>query len=498
MNRLLEFFSGNYNTQYSTPYKNTNIIRHGTGYSHQGTTGIESMDLNIISYQEFIDLVERLKDYRNSELADTILDLYVDAVFANIDTTTQEYVRIKDNKAATKLVNDILENLNIVEFIKSNCKDFIYYGSYSSELTWDGRDFLVRELRNPFTTLETKEGNYIIQGEGHDKLINSTVRLSFNDIKLEYRLGNEDGINVEYDEFYVPDKGIIGRPLFASVEMKIKDYIMKDLIIAFLSLMKLLEQDTYTVDVQRLSDMDSVAELCENIKDLIVAKDDYQLLTGLTIDKGALLMRLFDNKRVIPSISSNLNSLSEFQPGKLDEKLRALREEKEVLRDEILTNIGFPRDLFAGSTNKWETTRQNDRYNLKITNIKEAVQRSIINIVMNICDLNNFKINKRDIHVLFVKASIAEINNLQNKIEANSNTLRAVSDIINSAGELLKLETIKDKSSIEGIIRTLLGNVNSELANTFDAKSIMADEEAANEDTGGSEDQETTEGDEYV
>lgn len=486
MSRIIELFSANYTSPQSVISRNTNILRYnGSSYGSNSKNALDVVSADTNTYEDYLSAVERLKDYRNNDLSETILDLYTDAVFANIDQETEEYISIKDNPEATKAINNLLKDLDIVDFMKSHSKDFIYYGSYTSELVLVKEDsnFKVKDLRNPFVVIENKdEGKYLIKGDNRVKKVSSVIRLCSNDLELlydpsienpEYRQPSQSNFNKledDEDDFYIPNKYITGRPLFLSVEMKVKEYITKDLIIAYLGLMQLIEQDTYTIDVNRLSDMDSVVELCERIKNMIVNKDDYNLLTSAKLDKDALIYRLFDNTRVIPSVANNLSSLTKFQDNKVDEKRSQLINEKEQLRDEILTTIGFPRDLYAGSTNKWEVNRQSDRYNLKLTAIKDSLIKSVINLVLNLAKECNYSLTKNDIKVIFIKDSISEVVNLSQKVEANNTTMRSIGDIIDTASNILKSENIQDKSIIEEMVKTLLSNINPLLSNTFEVK----------------------------
>lgn len=496
MNKILKLFNsfGGINTK---TLSQTNIYKmNGAGgRSYRNNNELESVSPSCDNYLDLIESQERLVDYRNHDLTETILDLYFDAVFSNIEQSTSKYINIVDKDKETEKINAALDQLDIINFLKSHFKDLVYYGSFTSELIYNAgsKEFKVKELINPYDSIKFKDsGKYIIRGLSSFKTLDEVLRLSLNDLELDIPSETLEGVNIvpQEDEFYVKDRGVTGRPLFLSVELKVKEYILKDLILSYLGLMKVIEQDTYVLDVQRLSDMDSVVEVCERVKDMIVTKDDVNLLTAARLDKSALVKRLFDNTRVIPNVSNNLSSLQELQGTKLDDKISTLQNNKETLRDEILTSIGFPRDLFAGSTNKWEVGRQADRYNLKVSNYKAAVTNSTIDIVMTISRMLNLKVNRKDITVPFIRSSNSEVTNLSQRIEVNSSSIRLLSEIIESVNNVLKPDNNNpalNQNKIYDLIKSILDGIDPELSVsltegkiTKDNKSGVTDTERAN------------------
>lgn len=468
MNRYLQLFSWN-GPGRSSLRNNTNIINPGPalGRSNQ-TNDLEEISANCTTYTRYLYSIDRLQDYRSSELTETILDLYSDSIISILDKDTTEYITISNNPDLTDKINKILYDIDIISFISSNLRDFIYYGSYTKDLL---SDFQSKDLVSPYTVVSTSNiDKYLINNNaGLVKTLTSVLRLSTDDLSLELDIENEDfRIKNDKDSFYIEDRVITGRPLFLSVELKIKEYVIKDLIISFLGIMKLIEQDTYTVDFQRMSDMDSITKVCESIKEMLVTKDDADILTSARLDKNALISRLFDNIRVIPSISQNLTSLQKLHGDRLEEKLNDLRNEKESIRDEILTNIGFPRDLFAGSTNRWEVARQSDRYNLKCLMYKDSIIKSVKNIVLNILYLmGESKVTENDINVNFISQSYSELLNLSQRIDVVNSTIRSVNEVLATSNELKNNDIITNKAFIDDYILKLLVTIDPKLKDIY-------------------------------
>jgi hypothetical protein len=476
MGKLTEFFSWTSNSDLSglsTRLMQTNIIRHGGGYtatSGGDTSDFEAVNPDCNTYTQYLFAIDRLRDYRNHEIAETILDLFQDAVFANIDQDTENFVTIKDDPETTKLINKDLSKLDLIAILKSSFKDGIYYGSNTSGLKLVGKDYEIKKLINPYSVVQNQtDHEFYIQGRSRYKSLKDVVRFSLDNLELSLDGPILDDLHMiqHEDEFYETDRLITGRPLFLSTELKVKEYVTKDLMISLLSLMRLIEQDTWTIDVQRLSDMDSVIELCEQVKDLIVTKDDMNILTSARLDKSVLIRRLFDRTRVVPSIANNLQGMQLMQGDKLVQRIQELKSDKETLREEILTAVGFPRDLYSGSTTKWDAARQDDRYSMKTTYYKDAVSRSVIQLVLTLCRLRKKKIDPKKITLPFIKETSTELNNLVQRIEANSGSIRALSDIIDAATNMSRNDSSLNKKKLNLLIKKMLGNIDSDLSDSY-------------------------------
>lgn len=493
----LKLFSSVFGSSFTS--SGNSFLAKGTNiYGSTGSPGKSSSGDNhdsiflrtIDTYSEFIELQDRLRSYRTSGITETILDLYYDAVMTCIDVKTDKLVEITSKDKAgkvtvddksTKAANDILLDLDIVDLIRSNLKDMIYYGS-SASLPKKVRgskvegELEILELVNSQTTLKLKnKDKYVILGEGKGRAETHLFRFSYDDLELDIdkKILEDIGESREEDEdedpFIKGIKGITGTPLYLSVEMKVKDYILKDTILSILSIMKAIEQETYSIDVQRLSDMDSVVELCERIKNLLVNRDDINIISSSTLSVSDLIIRLLDNKRVIPNVSSNLSSLQEVAGTKLQEKIDALTNSKESVRDELLTTIGFPIDLFAGRVNKWEVGRQSDRYNSKVIGIKNAVITSVLDILRTSLELKDSKdLENKTIEVLFIKDTPAEIANYANKVQAQTEVLAALQQVIETSSRLSTETGVFDKSVINQVLKGILSNIDSRFTDAID------------------------------
>lgn len=474
---VLKFFSN-----FGDLGSSTSPVGRFTGYTnlynlggHRSSYRSDKSELEDVSpstryYSELIDAVARLDDYRCHDFTETILSLYADALNTVIDYDTTELISIIDDKALSDLVNKDLRSIDYQAKLKASIKDTIYYGSYGSPMMYDKKKdkIYIKDIKYPYTTAR-RTNSYIAQTDEGARGVSNMLRFSLDDLRLDLDAYVADLLDIELieDDFYSNERLLCGKPLFLTVEPKVKDYILKDMLLAFLSLIKLLEQDTYSIDVQRLTDMDSVVDLCERVKNLLVVKEDYNLLTAAKLDRNAILRRLFDNTRVIPSVASNLSSMQQVLGSRTQEKIDSLEPKAEKVRDDILTSIGFPLDLFLGRTSKWEVERQDDRYGIRVTSFKNCFVESTKDVVDNIVKLRGKSVDRKSIRVPFIHKTQNELLNESNRVASQSDAARALSDIFSTISGIVRESDGIPKEVTESIVKDILANIDPTLATKY-------------------------------
>lgn len=459
----LSFFDSGFPSTQMSLLTGSNVYNLG-GYNGAigRNTDLDAVSYTCIWYSQLISTVARLADYRAHDLTKTVLGLYKDAVSSCINSSANKLVEIEGNSDYTDLINRELLEMDYLSILKADLCDMIYYGSTSHKLEKVDKDKIkIIDFKFPFNVGYIRERDkYIVMSSEGPKEVRNLLRFSFDDLSLDIdddllvRLGiitqsELDDFHKDKSNIYSFMKVTAGEPLFLSTETKLKDYVLKDLVSTYLSIINLIQQDTFTIDGSRMADMANLLNLCDRVKGMLVTQDDMNLLASARLDKTALIRRLFDRIRVIPSIGGELNNLNKMEGSNVKERLDLMLSQKENVRDELLTAIGFPLDLFKGSTNKWEVTRQNDRYSTKIVDINSAIKKSTVNNVITIGDLYNLKIDRSKVKVLFMQETPYEISNSTEKINKSRELIQSASDILRSATELVNLEGLGEENSKE-------------------------------------------------
>lgn len=460
------------------PASNLSLLQGSNIYNLGGFSGssiggrnntLETVSYDCRFYGQFIAAQMRLQDYRFHDLIKTVLGLYSDAATSFIDYNATKLIEVEGDKDLSDAINKVFNQIEYLRLLKENFKDVLYSGSVTLKINkLSGDKFEVKDFKYPFTSARyRKEDKDIVMSDSGAKFVSDVLRFSFDDLSLflddQYRiqLGLVDAERAKQESgdknrIYGSDRVTVSEPMFLSAELKLKDYILKDLISSYLSLITLIEQETYSIDGQRISDTVNLLKLCEKVKGLLVTKDDMNLLASARLDKTALIRRLFDRVRVIPSVAGALNNLQKVQGTDVREKLDMINNQKENVRDELLTSIGFPLDLYKGSTNRWEVSRQNDRYSIKQVDMRDMVNHSTKFNARVIGSLLGKDMTDRVIKVLFTSETPYEIQNKVEKINKNKEVLQASADMIRSAGDLMNTENVEMDQAFQNDVNRLL------------------------------------------
>lgn len=468
----LDFFDSGFPSSSMSLMTGSNVYDLG-GYSGNLTRGneLEAVSADCIYYGQLIATVQRLSTYRNNDLVKTILGLYNDAVSSCINYNAKKIVEVldKDGRVIQDLtdeVNHAFAEIKYLKLVQSDLDDAIYYGSVCHKLKYENQKFYTDDFKYPFTTgwYKSEDKNVVMSDDG-PIFVPDIIRIGADDIRLildddllvKLELMTKEELadyHKDKKRIYSLPKIVCSEPLLLAEELKIKDYVLKDLIASFLSIMDLIQQDTFTIDGQRITDSTNLIKLCQRVKGLLVTKDDMNLLASARLDKTALIRRLFDRVRVIPSIAGALQGLQKLEGTNLREKLDSITGQKETTRDELLTAIGFPKDIYNGGTTKWEASRQNDRYGIKITTIKNSVVNCTLDNARLIIKMmgGNKEVQDLTIRQCFAEDTPYEIQQRIQKMNNSRDTLQATQDTIRAGADMLAIDSIENPSEIEKIV----------------------------------------------
>lgn len=472
---LTKFFDSGFPSSAVALLQGSNVYNLG-GYTGavSRNTDLEAVSPDCRWYGQLLATVARLDTYRFSDLPKTVIQLFCDAINSCIDYNTSKLIEIYDkndkvDEEKTKKYNKILLDIKYLEHLKESLPDVVYYGSKAKKINKQSEEkYEVKDFKYPYTTAYYRpKSKYIVMSDEGPQFIDGILRFGNDNLSLilDEKLIVQLGLMSENDvRDIVSKKSNIyslptisaSEPLFLSTELKLKDYVLKDLIATYLSLINLIEQDTYTIDGARISDTTNLLKLCERVKGLLVTESDMNLLASARLDKNALIRRLFDRVRVIPSIAGELNNLNKLQVTSVVEKLSSLANEKEGTKNELLSSIGFPLDLFNGNTTRWEAGRQNDRYNIRIKDFKSGIEMSTVDNVESIAKLNDDDLKGYKIKVLFTQPTAWEVQNSINKVNNNKEILLATQDILRTANDIINSEGIEDPKSLSEFVNLVL------------------------------------------
>lgn len=291
----------------------SNIFRGSgsRGYSHiGGTNGARFFDSERESpllgnaqpssrISGYLDRTAELKSYFLLDVTKMATNFFSDYIVNFLTSNPQQIVTIlnkedsTNNEAISERINKILSgDLKIVDYIRDHINDYVFYGGYYSMLQTQRDEnghlvFRAEELHNPNAVIikrkKNKEGviEEVFLAIGDDGNIyeipssevmyisNPKLRL-VNDLEEGWKeknkpqkpkLGNNTG-NENRDKVRKKESYLAAEPLFYSSILKIKELVIKELLISLISLRDLQSPQLLGLQVDKNVPMESVNELC--------------------------------------------------------------------------------------------------------------------------------------------------------------------------------------------------------------------------------------------
>jgi hypothetical protein len=326
--------------------------------------------------------IEELHNYRVTELTHTIVNIFRDYILNYINKES-DIIKLKGAKVGWENdlfqhqieINDVFKKLKIVEEIKFNLFDIIYYGQYCIKIQWDkeNKKFIKNDLQNPYNVVSVIKGGkidyHLVSRE--DKILkekpNAIIRFGKADIHLINDITTQD----KNEDF------VVGMPLYYNITKSVKDYLLKESIASLLSSEDLINPLLLLVKFDKSNPLEE-SSLKEKVRILIDKYSDNisSLMTEVFIDD--FIDALIENIRTLPDYSSAAGDMNSTDLSKITNKIAEIRNSMDMNKDSILTTLAIPRALFNGEITKWEALKGSDRLHSKVNNYISNINDSLI------------------------------------------------------------------------------------------------------------------------
>ena len=307
----------------------SNIYRNGQGgYSQIGGTGRYNNSQrqspllgnagasNLLS--SYYNRVDELHGYQLIDVCKLATNFFADYVINFLEDSAQQVVTILDedgnvDDTKTERINDILtKDLKIFDYIRDHIKDMVFYGQYTSMLL-KSRDelghlkFRFEELYDPISVVTKKKRNkeggtddsYLARGED-GKIYEIPTNDAFVLGNINLRLINDldENYTKNSDKIRKPSFGKIaegeskldkilrqcaysaGEPLFYSLILKVKELIIKEILVSLISLRDLSSVQIFLLQFDKSTPKETANELCARTTKL--ANNTNELASFLT------------------------------------------------------------------------------------------------------------------------------------------------------------------------------------------------------------------------
>lgn len=469
----------------------SNVVRTGrNGYSPIGQTSsaIANADRkspllgnysssNLLS--SYLDKIGELRGYQLLDISKLATNFFSDYIInfladegngTQIATILDEEGNIDTNK--TDRINDILtKDIRIFDFIRDHVQDYVFYGDYYSMLKSYKDDkghtrFRVEELLDPIAVIVKKsrskdgdmEEKFLARGEDNvmyeiprEEIIyiaSQNLRL-VNDLKEGWRERDNifrtkpkegDG-KTNREKVMQRESYTASEPLFYPLILKVKELVIKELLVSLISLRDLSSIQIFLLQVDKSVPLEAANDLCMRATKL--ANNTNELASFLTSQFDVVSFienTLIKSAKFIPDYNSTLGGKNSLLPlDKLSDKLLDIMQSVETCKNNVLNPLGLPSTILdSTSGSKWQVLQQSERANSRVATFMAGIKDSVTNLVCTLYKiLYTEELDPSQVKLHIAEKTSVEYNNQINQTESINSLVQGVSGIIINALQTL-------------------------------------------------------------
>lgn len=428
------------------------------------------------SLSGWLDRVSELKGYKYIDIVKLSVSFFQDYVVNFLNTSATQVVTIldeegnEDEQKTLRINYALVKDLKIFDFIRDHLDEVVYYGAYYSMLRTKRDEkghlrFYAYSLYDPVSVVvkrtfdrDTEElvESYIVKGDDgvayivpddecfylgspnmrlNNDLKDETTKHNLNPFeKEETKLifgKNENRSHVLQTEYYTA-----GEPLFYTNILKLKELVVKELLISLLTLRDLCTPSILALMFDKGVPLENAEELCTKVQKMLNSYNDLSSFLTAQFDATSLIENILSqNIRVIPDFNATLQNKGLINTDKLSDKLLELMQSLDQTKQGVLGALGIPGSILDGSIGtKWSILQSSERASEKTYSIMTGITESATALVQTIHKLMYEEtLDPSQIKLHILKKSTVEYNNIQNTMESISGLAAGVTNLITSS-----------------------------------------------------------------
>lgn len=510
----------------------SNVYNTGNGYTPIGQTGSSIFNMDRKSpllgnasssnrLSSYYEKVAELKGYQLLDISKLATNFFADYIinFLTDDSNGNQVVSILneeglDDAGKTAQINDILtKDIRIFDYIRDHVQDYVYFGGYFSMLRSSKDEighlkFRIEELQDPIAVISKKvrksdgEMTEVFLAKGEDNAVyeipaNEMIYLASNSLRLVNDL-NEDWKNGAKDPFGYK-KPTFGKgkpetnrekvirkeaysanePLFYSLILKVKELVIKELLVSLISLRDLASVQIFLLQFDKSVPLESANELCARATKLANNTNEISSFLTSQFDVVSFIENtITQSAKFIPDYNTTLGGKNQMLPlDKLSDKLLEIMQTIDQCRANVLNPLGLPGTIVdSTSGSKWQVLQQSERANSRIASFMAGIKDSVTNLVCNIYkSLYNEDINPSRIKLHISEKTSVEYNNQINQSESINGLVTGITGIVQNAISIIDASSpLIDADAFLTYVQNLLKDIdpNTENIITPETKSM--------------------------
>lgn len=499
------------------------------GYTPMGQSSARIFDLDRKSpllgtaspsnrLSSYYEKVAELKGYQLLDVSKLATNFFADYIvnFLADDSNGSQVCTILDemgnnDEVVTERINRVLtKDIKIFDYIKDHVQEYVYYGGYYSMLR-NKRDeaghlkFRIEELNDPIAVVVKKkrdsDGNMeeVFLAKGDDNTIYEIPRteiayIASNNLRLENDLSKDwdkksgyqkpsmhSGSKDEDNRSKVLKKEsfFANEPLFYSLILKVKELIIKELLVSLISLRDLSSVQIFLLQFDKSIPLETANELCAKATKL--ANNTNELATFLTSQFDVVSFienTLTQSAKFVPDYNSTIGGKNSMLPlDKLSDKLLDIMQTLDQCKANVLGPLGLPSTILdSTSGSKWMVLQQSERANSRVAAFMSGIKDSVTALVCSIYEVMYGKeLDPSQVKLHICEKTSVEYNNQINQSESISSLVTGMSTIMTNALQTLdQAGPLIDPEAYLSYIQNLLKDVDPNTESIITEDTIAA------------------------
>lgn len=506
----------------------SNIYSGGKGYSPIGTTNSKIFNTdrkspllgnasasNLLS--GFYERILELKGYQLLDISKLATNFFSDYItnFLTDDGNGRQILSIlnedgSNNDRATERINTILtKDINIFSYIKNHIQDYVYYGSYYSMLSVTRNEtghttFRVEEILDPVSVVKKRKRNEttgeieeVYLAKGNDASIyeipkDEVIFLAQDNLRLindleegwkeknknvqgKPKLGKDGATN--RDKVLKKESYISSEPLLYSLILKVKELVIKELLVSLISLRDLSSVQIFLLQVDKSIPLESANELCARASKLANNTNELATFLSSQFDVVSFIENtLTQSAKFVPDYNSTIGGKNVMLPlDKLSDKLMEIMQTIDQCRSNVLNPLGLPASIIdSQSGNKWQILQQSERANSRVASFISGIKDSVTALVQTIYKkLYGDELDSSLIKLHICEKTSVEYNNQINQSESISSLIQGISGILTTSLQNLDmLVPFVDPQAWLSYIQNLIRDIDPNTSNLITDQTI--------------------------
>ena len=466
----------------------------------------------------YYEKLAELKGYQLLDISKLATNFFADYIinFLADESNGAQLVTIMDengNKDETKTerINDVLvKDIKIFDFIRDHIQDYVFYGGYYSMLR-NTRDelghlrFRIEELYDPISVVikkkrikETDEIEEVFLARSDENVIyeipkkemiyisNTALRL-VNDLSPDWNDKNKkswlhekpkEGGKGTRDKVTRKESYQAAEPLFYSSIIKLKELVIKELLVSLISLRDLTSVQMFLLQFDKAVPLETANELCARATKLANNTNEISSFLTSQFDVVSFIENtLTQSAKFIPDYNSTLGSKNSMLPlDKLSDKLLDIMQTLDQCRNNVLSPLGLPSTILdSTSGSKWQVLQQSERANSRVASFMAGIKDSVTNLVCSIYEtLYGTEIDPSLIKLHISEKTSVEYNNQINQSESINGLVQGISNIIQTSLQTLDFASpLIDPEAYLTYIHNLLKDIDPNTENLITEETLQ-------------------------